>query len=70
MFKLIVLICSVSVSPSNCNEQTAKQQLETPEFSNSLDCQTQFEPWLAKIAIKPIPGKEYPKTVCQRVNKP
>lgn len=72
MFKIVILICNFIATPNaaDCNTITAVQQFETPHFASQLACNTgEWEPWLSKLAIKPNLGKEYPKTICQRVQE-
>lgn len=67
MFKILVFMCSLNITPANCTEKNASQVLESPTFTNPFEC-NQSQSWLAKLAIQPIPGKEYIKTSCIRMN--
>jgi len=66
MFKVIVLICSLGTSPNDCTESANLMMYESPEFSNSLECNNP-QPWIAKLAIKPNFTTEYAKTLCKRI---
>ena len=69
MFKVVVFICSLHVSPSNCDATTTSvTPLETPEFASELQCYgNETLSWIAKLAIKPEPNKEYAKITCQHI---
>lgn len=69
MFKVIVLLCSIGMSPNDCTKTTSIMNLESPSFTNSMECQTQAQPWLAKIAMKANPAKEYHKIICYRIKE-
>ena len=71
MFKYAILICALNVHLQDCTKKTAINVLETPAFDGELKCLigSDAQGWLAKLAIKPIEGREYSKIGCERVKE-
>lgn len=67
MFKVVVYICLLSVSPNACDRTTALTTLESEPMRNSLECLKSSQEWLAKLAVKPELNAEYPKVSCERI---
>lgn len=66
-FSALILICSLSVSASDCGPKNAVDKIVVP-VTNELQCAIQAQSALAGngAALAPRPGKEYVKIMCKR----
>jgi hypothetical protein len=67
MFKVLILICSVNVSPQDCQPQTAADVITGPIVSSELSCGLSGQAYVADTAIRPT-GREYLKVQCSRTS--
>ena len=67
MFKVLLLICAVSVQQKDCQEQTALAVLQGPEASNVMLCGLHAQAYLAGSALAAsLTETEYLKITCRR----
>jgi hypothetical protein len=65
-YSILILICSLSVSPSECRPDTAIDVVQGPKVSSVLQCGLMGQATIAGVAIAPREGQEYMKIVCRR----
>ena len=51
MFKVVLLVCAVSVRAADCQEQTALYVLAGPDCGNEMACVMQAQAYLASTEI-------------------
>ena len=68
-FSVLILVCALSVKPSDCAPQNAVDVVYGPHVENELRCGPIGQATLASTAIAPIEGKEYVKIVCRRAEE-
>ena len=61
----IVLICAMTLAPSDCTEKTALLMLRGGEANTPFACLMEGVATLARSALKPADG-EYPRFECRR----
>lgn len=67
-FLPIILICSLSVSPGDCNAETARVVTGSYPVGSELMCMEAAQQTLAQApGIAPVRGSEYPKFACKRI---
>jgi len=66
MFQIIMLVCAIGISPSDCDPNNAISYTAGPQVRNEIMCLHQGETGIATTAVKPQQG-EYLKVVCQRL---
>ncbi|MGF1607750.1 MAG: hypothetical protein ACFCUQ_00015 [Kiloniellales bacterium] len=67
MFKVLLLICAVTVQHKDCQEKTALTVLQGPEATNEVMCGLQSQAYLASSALAVTLGEdEYLKITCRR----
>jgi len=67
MFKVLLLICAVTMQHKDCKEQTALTVLQGPEASSAALCSMQSQAYLASTAIAAaLSEHEYLKITCRR----
>ena len=66
MFQVLILICSIGVSRSDCQIETATDVIQGPVVANEIMCALHGQAYIAPTAIAPRPDKEYVKLKCQR----
>jgi hypothetical protein len=64
MFSVVILICSLSMSPGECHDYNALQTLSGGEARTWAACGFQAQEALARSAIQPTPEREYAKIEC------
>lgn len=64
MFSVVILICSLSMSPGECHDFNALQILSAGEARSWVACGFQAQEALARSAIQPAPEREYAKVEC------
>lgn len=64
-YSVLILICSLSVSPSECRPETAIDVVQGPKVQNQLQCGFMGQASIAATAIAPREGQEYMKIVCR-----
>lgn len=65
-FSIVVLVCSMSLSHSDCQPWNAIDVVQGPKVKNEVMCGLFGETQLAQTAIAPRPGEEYTKVMCIR----
>lgn len=67
MFKVLLLICAVTVQHKDCQEQTALTVLQGPEAPNAAACGMQSQAYFASSALAvTLKENEYLKITCRR----
>lgn len=66
MFKVIVLICSLSTPGPDCDQKSAVDVVDLGEVQNSMQCGFFGQAHLAPTSVAPEPGKQYQKILCVR----
>jgi hypothetical protein len=64
MLSVVILICSLSMSPGECHDYNALQILSGGEARTLAGCGFQAQETLARSAIQPMPEREYAKIEC------
>jgi len=65
--KLLILICSLSISPTDCNIHTADSYTYGPEVNNSIMCGLWGQSQIAQSTVAPK-SDEYQLIRCSNVN--
>jgi hypothetical protein len=65
MFKVLILVCSMNLAPSDCNTKNAIDVMAGPMSPNELFCGISAQAFLATTALSPSDG-EYVKIQCKR----
>jgi hypothetical protein len=68
-YSILILICSLSVSPSECRPDTAIDVVQGPKVESALQCGLMGQSTIAGTAIAPREGQEYLKIVCRRAKQ-
>jgi hypothetical protein len=68
-YSVLILICSLSVSPSECRPETAIDVVQGPKVQNQFQCGFLGQATIARTAIAPREGQEYMKIVCRRARE-
>jgi hypothetical protein len=66
MFKILVLICSTTVSHADCQAKTAIDVVRGPTVDNELMCGLNAQTMIARTDLVQNDGSEYVKVVCTR----
>jgi len=67
LISAVILICSTSVAPANCQPDTALHVLVAPEATSYGLCGLQSQAYLASTSLASELGDDrYPKFVCTR----
>lgn len=66
MLQILLLVCSLSVAPADCDKTTALDFIYGPVVANELQCGLYGQGLLASLAIRPQEG-EYLKVSCTKV---
>lgn len=65
MFKVLILVCSVSLAPADCQSNTALDVIVGPEAADEAACG--FNVYVAESTIgRRLRGDEYVKVSCTR----
>jgi hypothetical protein len=65
MFKVLILVCSINLAPSDCDIKNAIDVMAGPMSPNELSCGVSAQAFLASTALSPSDG-EYVKIQCKR----
>lgn len=65
-YSVLILICSLSVTPSECRPDTAIDVVQGPKVENPFQCGFFGQATIAATTIAPREGQEYMKIVCKR----
>lgn len=66
MFKVLILVCSVTLSPNECQADTAVAVIDGPESPNEAMCGLHGQAYLAGTALAEKHKDEYVKVICSR----
>ncbi len=66
MLSVIVLICSLSTQPQDCDASSARMTLQGGETASVMSCGMEAQAMLGRSALKPDLGREYAKIECLR----
>jgi hypothetical protein len=66
MFKILVLICSTTLSHADCQPKTAIDVVRGPTVDNELMCGLNAQTMIARTNLVQNGGSEYMKVVCAR----
>ena len=64
MYKVLILICAMSVDHAACTPDTAVDIVRGPPAHTLSQCMTESQTTLATTSIAPEAGKQYMKVVC------
>ncbi len=64
MLSVVVLICSLSTPPGDCDVSHALQTLSVGEEHSFMACSLRGEAMLARSALRPVRESEYAKIQC------
>ncbi|MCO5064021.1 MAG: hypothetical protein M9924_06340 [Rhizobiaceae bacterium] len=64
MLQVLILVCSVSVSPPDCNSDTALDVIVGPDSASVMSCMLGSQAMLARTAQLGQRPKEYVKVRC------
>jgi hypothetical protein len=65
MFKVLILVCSMNLAPSDCDIKNAIDVVAGPMSPNELSCGISAQAFLATTTLSPNDG-EYAKIQCKR----
>jgi hypothetical protein len=66
MISVLILICSISTPPQNCDSSSALATLRGGKTASVASCGVEAQVFLARSALKPDPAREYAKIECLR----
>jgi hypothetical protein len=66
MFKVLILVCSVALTPDECQADTAVAVIDGPEAPNEVMCGLNGQAYLAGTAMASKQEDEYVKVTCSR----
>lgn len=66
MFKMLMLVCASSLSPADCQIDTAIDVIQGPETAGASACAFQGQTAVANTALPIRPGETYLKVQCTR----
>ncbi len=66
MFQVLILVCSVGLTPSECQKETAIDILRGPVVASEVMCGLHGEAYLAQTSLAPHSPGEYMKIKCMR----
>ena len=69
MFKVLILVCSATLAPSECQPETALEVVQGPEARNEIACALQSQAYFAQTALgRDLQPGEYVKIRCRRTS--
>lgn len=66
MFKVLILVCSVSLAPQDCQVDSAAAVINGPDAANELLCGLNGQAYLAGTSLASHRKDEYVKIRCSR----
>ena len=66
MFEVVILVCSVSIAPADCQTDNAIDVIRGPDVANELMCGLHGQAYIASTALSPQSTDEYVKVQCKR----
>ena len=68
MFKVLILVCSINLAPSECQLDNALDVINGPEAQNEMMCGFYGQAYVASTAIPGRGDGEYVKVKCTRTS--
>ena len=69
MLQIMILVCSVNLSPADCQLETALDVISGPQAESVISCRLQGQALIAATSIARRGPGEYIKIRCSRVVK-
>jgi hypothetical protein len=66
MFQVLILVCSVSLTPADCQVDTALDLINGPTVASEMMCGLHGQAYIAQTSIRPQAAGEYVKVKCLR----
>jgi hypothetical protein len=66
MFSVLILVCSIDLSPADCQRETALDVINGPDAPNEMMCGFYGQAYIADTAIAGYRDDEYVKVKCTR----
>ncbi|MDW6026503.1 hypothetical protein SAZ10_32555 [Mesorhizobium sp. BAC0120] len=67
MLKMLILVCSVNVSPADCQQETALDIIQGPQVASVFECGMASQAMAAQTSILRHGSDEYMKVKCSRL---
>lgn len=68
MFKVLILICSVTLAHEDCQTDNAVSVIDGPESPTAVMCGLNGQAYIASTAVAAKHDDEYVKVTCSRMN--
>lgn len=68
MFKVLILLCSINLAPSECQMDNAIDVINGPEAQNEMMCGFYGQSYIAQTALTGKRADEYVKVKCTRTS--
>ncbi len=65
MLQILILVCSASLSPTECKPETAMDVISGPETASPMTCGLQAQALMARTTIAGRASGEYLKIRCE-----
>ena len=69
MFHVLILVCSISVAPADCQVDNAIDLISGPSVANEIMCGLHGQAYIAQTTLRPVSPDEYVKLKCLRPTK-
>lgn len=66
LYSVMILVCSLNISPSDCRPETAIDVVLGPRAASQAQCGFLGQATIARTTLAPREGEEYLKIVCRR----
>ncbi len=66
MLQVLILVCSISVAPADCQIETALEVINGPPAENEMMCGLHGQAYIAQTSLVPRFDREYVKLKCLR----
>jgi hypothetical protein len=67
MLKMLILVCSTSLSPADCQPETAIDIIQGPQVASVFECGMASQVMAAQTSVLRHAPDEYMKVKCSRV---
>lgn len=64
MLQMLILVCSINLSPSDCQADTALDVIRGPKVANAMECGMHGQAYIAQTALMTRGTGEYLKIRC------
>jgi hypothetical protein len=68
MFKVLILVCSINMAPSDCQRHNALDVISGPDAQNEIMCGLYGQAYVADTALVGRQNNEYVKVTCTRTS--